>query len=318
MTVVDTLILPKDHAHIFVRADRGVADHLGCLDEVSEYTIPFGGQPHIAMEVLDPWVFWQMVTGLNNHYTVNGTPTASNWRLLPAAGRMAVRLGLDELADEIAKAVADCAAVDPARLDIFDQHSAPGAPLTEIEAEQFFQMLDRRFRPFAHEDTCLPRLSKWVEAELPRKFVADKTQWKIEIDAIWAKVHEIFPDVRRTRLTKRLGSRGCALVEAVGIFDAYQVDRPVKLEPPAYFERWMTQDGRMLARIDFADGSLVVDLETMSEMVRIPGAAMDRGEATGALANLADHPRLGLSPDGTRLVKLGMFSSRKHALKYRN
>ena len=307
------------------------------IDEISDRIVARTDGSNLAPELLDPAVFYHFITGIYGHYTLNGSPFIGNWRLLPAATRMAERLEADTLVQVLKKAEHDIQAWDPQLLDdydsgaISDRHDLPASTCERLD-----ETFDLQFRPAVENCRCayiphegaapirdpLTALAAWVMHELPREPLHDH-------DAIWARYSETHQWARdhvegynQNWTESIVGQEVYSLLESLSLRFARVVARPPldalgKLPvSPRVLE--MTDETQLL-ELDFADAVLLAELDTLTEIARFerPKAHV-REQFPASQTHLREEPRLAFDLQTCTTKIVSRLAWRAPVVKYQS
>lgn len=289
---------------------------------------------HLAEELLDPFIFAQLIAGIMGKYTINGTPFHSNWRMLPAALRMAKRLGADALARALEDVSNGFEQFDSKTLDAYDDNTI----LEHPDRDAVLSKLDPLFGAllqtpvdegrcsygqfhgnFKGGDALLSALSEWISDCMPRHVVDDRDTARRELEANhhWACEH--VDGYYREWVAFYVGLEAYHLLEAAGL--KFQRHR-FNINPPKGNQVWarrlVARDDQELALFGFEDFDVLVDIETMSEIARYPLAKPRYRAPTAPPAlRLADRPRLTFDPETLVVRKASLLGRFGKTLTYR-
>lgn len=305
------------------------------LDDVGDRVQPRTVGSQIAPELLDPFVFWQFVSGLMGQYTVNGMPFNSNWRLMPAATRMAKRLGALPLAQALQDGEEEMRAWDIADLDAYDTFSFDINISEQKEKyDTLFQRFDKRFELLISEaaptyghfangqtggDALLTALCEWISDQMPREVLPTR---EAVIERIAANHNWAYDNVDNHgyEFTRSfVGHDIFVVLNGLGLRIAAVTQRssePHKLAviPTAF----RTTDGQDLIAFGFGDGIVVADAVTLQERGRsLYAAPLPRPAQLVPYANIAKRPKITLNREAFTTSFASIFRPFAETLKYK-
>lgn len=290
------------------------------LDKVGQQTMRGVHNTHLAPEILDPWVFFQCVTGIQGHHSFDGTPFAGNWRNTICARRMAERLGAEELAKELRAAEAALDHYGPELMSSYDRGAY--GELFQDQPEKLRQEMNERFdwcleAPVSeglctygilkddHEpaEKLLAALAEWVEADMPREVLyRDEVRERLRLNHEWAC--ENVDGFERSFVSFYVGRVVYEMLHPLGL--RFARSQEVYRTKQIRVSLLSMNDDRKILRWHFREGEMLVDPETMLELARhrYPESMID-SEHRRKMLNWSDRPILQIDLNSKK-VHVGM------------
>ena len=307
----------------------------GALDPIGWKVQKLNDGSHLAEELLDPFVLFQFIAGIQGKYTINGTPFYSNWRLLPCATRMATRLGALELADALEKSGRELASFEP---EILDDYDATRIPWDTEEGQalngELSEICDARFHKIPFEDCTYgtsrsqftgaeslnAALADWVCQEMPREVLPnqDAVMLRLKQNHVWACENVEGYELGFT--SSKVGAETYQMLKHLGL----RFERTTKSPKEPHLLQVVpygleTSNGQHWIRFEFGDGCVLADADTLTEHARrIYSSPRTRLSSLPPYLLLADAPSIEFSSRDftTRLAsRIRPFNRR---LSYRN
>lgn len=299
------------------------------LDEIGAYVLAGTDGSNLAPELLDPFVFAQFVAGIEGKYTVNGTPFHRNWRLLPAARRMAERLGIVPLAQALAETEAELPVWGAEILDLYDNSPDSGSEslIGAATSERLFQRLDKRFWPLVESAVCTygtqgggiwKSLSEWIMNEMPRTAFPDEHSVSAQFSATHDWARDAVAGYNRSWTTFRVGDDVYEMLEQLGLRLRRQLKSPAAPATlpvvPCLLE--MT-DGSRVLRLDFSDAVMLADPDEMAELARKTTAPVSqRRDDLPKRYSIAEEPKIAFDEDSCTTRIPPRLALRANVLRY--
>lgn len=316
----------KDPDHFLAIALDGIAPKLPATCDGS----------HLAEEILDPFVFFQFITGMQGKHTINGTPFYQNWRLLPCALRMARRLGADGLADALEQSKTEMAAFDPQTLDDYDHGRLPwDTKEDQALSAKLDTLFDIRLRDQVDAGDCTygttqantsgserlnAALADWVSQEFPREVLDDfdAVTQRHQDNHDWARDNTDGYDFGFT--SGLVGIETYHMLQEMGLRLQRLTRRPQDPASQRVIPNGiLTTDGQEWIRFDFGDGCLIADAKTLTEQARaFYPAPRNRPKTLPPFLLLAKAPRVEFNATDFTTRPASFFRRSAHKLSYKN
>ena len=298
------------------------------LDGIGPQLIRRTDGSNLAPDILDPFVFMQFVMGIQGKYSLNGAPFCGNWRLLPAAQRMAGRLGSEALEAELAKAQTELDSFESALLDSYD--NADGMKLFRAQPQEIrdhiYHTLDGRFHALVAEGACtfgtsreahtggdclLASLCDWLVQDFPREVLPDAqaVAERLRANTLWAC--DAVENFEREFTAFYVGVDVYAVLQDHDLRFQNSLPHPFGTPDNGVMTTQMqTTDQRHLLVLWFCDGKMVVDAANLREVGRTPypeGRPPQKGIPMSQAHMLAYNPKTRQTRRASRFNPLAKF-----------
>lgn len=266
-------------------------EYLTNLDAVGDLVVRWSSNAHLHPYMLGSWALW--------NWLGNFTPDPSSFE---ASALVARKIGMSFWVNALESALKEI-------------HSTGTDPLSEeaVEIAEKYVLGETPLEPCdfdTSEEDERPdelRLAEFVERELPRRTVATNQGWTEEMAGCWQKVKEQHPDIWRMRQHSRYGSFLADVLLRLEHDDARPLSSPrTYAENPVLVDLYELPDGKMLAKLVFADAVLVADVETQTELARQMQQPLKRPDHLPALWPVGEKKTFMIDPS-TRAIKQPKF-----------
>ena len=328
---LDAFPIAKEDEHRF-RYDGGDAAMFNAeLSDLSKVMQRRCANSHIAPELLDPYVFWQFISGMLGEYTMNGASSGGDWRLFPSLIRMAERLE----ADPILPGLRDCQAfletLTGEQKDQYDSimkirgEEATTERLHDLYDRQFMAALNHEYEPETYKIvregygyTLRQDLAQWISDEMPKNILPGRDH----VEAIWEQAHEQAIETEERYLREwtayYVGEEVADMLAAVG--RRYGGEMPSswqhQIQNKAVVRRFKDSDGNVIARIEFADALMLMDDATRTEIARVATKHPYRNEESPPMWSISEKPQFTIDWETNAVRPSGVIARRTKPITY--